>query len=153
MMSYGCDFHPLYRDDSSNHVRLNQVEIGLIPDRIGQRLRNLLYDHFYQSTSSQPVVYRLDITQLIQDEKVLGLTSEGQISRRQILVTVSYELWDIKNNQTIFTEMSSSTTWYNIGLESFGSVMAKNHATDRALHHLREQITLQILTFLKKMNA
>ena len=150
MMSYGCDFQPLYRHDSSNHVDLNQVEIGLIPDRIGQRLRNLLYDHFYQSTSSQPVVYRLDITQLIQDEKVLGLTSEGQVSRRQILVTVSYELWDIKNNQNILTETSSSTTWYNIALESFGSVVAKNHAIDRALHRLSEQITLQILTFLKR---
>ena len=150
MMSHGCDFHPLYGLDSSTHVSLSQIEIGLIPDRIGQRLRNLLYDQFYQSAYVQQAIYHLDVTMLTQDEKVLGLTSEGQISRRQIVVTVTYELRDIENNQTIFAETRSSTTWYNISLEPFGSVVAKNHAIDRALSRLSEQITLQILTFLRQ---
>ena len=145
-----CGFQPLYGDrgvGAGAAEKLNSVEIASIPDREGQKLRNLLIDRFYESTRPGNPRYRLDVT-LTAVEQKLALQKDASAVRAQLLVDAPFRLTDTANGQVVFQAKSRSMISYNILEQHYAGLLTVENAYDRALLDISNDITTRVAMHL-----
>jgi len=145
-----CGFQPLYGDrgiGAGAAEKLNSVEIASIPDREGQKLRNLLIDRFYESSRPGNPRYRLDVA-LTAVEQKLALQKDASAVRAQLLVSAPYRLTDTANGQVVFQSSSRSMISYNILEQHYAGLLTVENAYDRALLEISNDITTRVAMHL-----
>ena len=145
----GCGIQPLYGGSGPNSVagKLEQVEIGSIPDRYGQQLRNLLIDRFYQDGRPGNPRYRLD-TVLTATEQKLALQKDATAVRAQLLVNAPYRLIDTATGKVVFQSNARSYVSYNILEQQYAGLATVDNAYDRAILEISNDITSRVSMFL-----
>lgn len=146
----GCGFQPLYGDrgvGAAAAEKLETVDIAPIPDREGQKLRNLLIDRFYTTSRPAQTRYRLDASVNAVEQK-LALQKDASAVRAQLLVTVPYRLVDTANGQVVFQSNSRSMISYNILEQHYAGVLTVENAYDRALLEISNDVTSRVAMFL-----
>lgn len=143
----GCGFHPVYGTGAGQVAaseQLNRVNIGNIPNRSGQQLRNLLIDRFY-TTGALPESedYRLNIN-LTATERKLGVRRDASATRGQMLISADFQLQDIASNKVLYRSNSSVRVSYNILDAPFATLATKDHAYERGLVHLADDIRTRV---------
>ncbi len=147
-----CGFRPLYgrrEDGSSVDDRLKAVEIGLIADRRGQILRNLLVDRFHRDGATEPV-HRLSVELQIV-ERSLGIQVDATATRAQLKMTTRYRLDDIAANKVVFRSSSRVVANYNVLSEQFATIAAEESALQQGLVQLSERVASRIGLFLNRL--
>ncbi|AWK86056.1 LPS assembly lipoprotein LptE [Azospirillum thermophilum] len=145
-----CGFQPLYGGagvGAGAAEKLNTVEIAPIPDREGQKLRNLLIDRFYESSRPGNPRYRLD-TSLTAYEQKLALQKDASAIRAQLMVTAPYRLVDTATGQVVFQSSARSMISYNILEQHYAGLLTVENAYDRALSEISNDITTRVAMFL-----
>ncbi len=149
----GCGFRPLYGGTDSpfggTAVRLNEVEIAVIPDRVGQKLRNLLIDRFYLQGRPATPVYRLESSLGITSTDV-GLRADGSATRALMRVTAAYRLVDIEARKVVFTGQARSMIDYDIPDPQLAALVNERDAIDRGLVDLADEITTRVAVFVNQ---
>lgn len=146
----GCGFQPLYGGSSVGAAasdRLMEVDIASIPNREGQKLRNLLIDNFYPSQRPGSTRYRLDIA-LSASEQKLALQKDATAVRAQLLVNAPYRLTDTQTGKVVFQSNSRSMISYNTLEQHYAAIVTVQSAYDRALEDISNDITTRIAMFL-----
>lgn len=146
----GCGFQPLYGDrgvGAAAAEKLETVDIAPIPDREGQKLRNLLIDRFYTVSRPAQTRYRLDASINAVEQK-LALQKDASAVRAQLLVNVPYRLIDTANGQVVFQSSSRSMISYNILEQHYAGVLTVENAYDRALLEISNDLASRVAMFL-----
>lgn len=150
-----CGFTPLYGAGGlTNHSEippiLNQIQIGSIPDRDGQSLRNALIDQFYGGGTPTNPHYKLTIAPLSQSTSDLDVTIDDEATRRQLRVSTVMTLTRIDDPTTpILTRPLYSLVSYNVLQSQFTTRVTQQNARDNAITDLARQIEQAIVVALR----
>ena len=148
-----CGFSPVYADkDHRDNVALaafDQVEIDNIPDRDGQRLRNLLLDRMYRDGRPGNARYTLEIKELIERRFDLDVTKSADSTRGQLRLATTLRLVDKQTGQRVLERELLSITSYNILGSEFTNRVAEDNARQNALEDLARQVETQLSLYFR----
>lgn len=152
-----CGFRPLYappaEDASGEGVyafeALKAVDVGLIPDRDGQYLRNKLVRLLHPSGRARQMEYILRIS-FSESRTDLDVQQSAIATRANLTVNVRYDLFTIESGATVGGGYVSATGGFNIFESEFQTLVAEQGARERALESAAEQVRIRIATLLNR---
>lgn len=149
----GCGFQPLYQQggpqDPGVDAQLAAIAIAPIRDREGQQLHNILLDRLQphgQSGDRYRLVTELDISRV-----ELGLALDATTRRARIVVTARFRL--IEDRQQIYSFSSRSASSFSTVEADYASVVAQQHAIERSLTEIGDDVRLRLAAFLRSRGA
>lgn len=151
-----CGFSPVYGDYSQSSSKiesssaLNQIRITPMTDREGQFLRNALLDRFYQGGYPSTPLYELTMGALAEQETDFDITVESEATRRQLKISTTLNLIDLKTKKRVFNRPIYALSSYNILESEFATRVSEESAREAILNDLARQIEQQITLFLNK---
>ncbi|MCW2235523.1 LPS assembly lipoprotein LptE [Azospirillum canadense] len=146
-----CGFQPLYggRGAANVSAKLQEVDIGMISDQYGQKLRNLLIDRFYKDGRPAQSQYRL-LTSLTASEQKLALQKDATAVRAQLVVSAPYQLVDTNTGKVVLSSSSRSFVSYNVLEQQYAGLVTVENAYDRALLEISNDITARVAMYLNR---
>lgn len=152
-----CGFHPVYGVNKYTAIgveeRLAQIEIGNIPDREGQFLRNALIDRFYRDGRPTDPAYTLRITEIQETSRNLDVTIDSDTTRGQLSLKTSIQLINKADGKTLLTRNLRSIASYNILQNEFANRVSEQSTREHALDDLARQVEEQIALYFKENGA
>ena len=148
----GCGFRPLYGNAAGGpvHESFSQIRVGIIPDRPGQILRNFLIQRLNPDGRPTEPRYALEV-RITEREQRLAITQEAVAERNNLLVTASYSLRDIAENEILLSGNNTSITSFSILLDEVATLSAEQAARERALRDLSDQIRLDLALYFQRV--
>ncbi len=154
LLTTACGFEPIYAYKELGYIKseLETVHIDPIPDRIGQELRNNLYDIMAPSGAPEQPLWNLDVS-LSQSIQNISLERSSFSTRANLKVTASFIL---KNKDTdnpyFFTATTKAISSYNILDSDYANLIAKRDAQSRAVTSLSKDIARQLALWLRTLD-
>ncbi len=150
----GCGFRPLYGTGGSDpdvQARLGEVQVGLIPERSGQLLRQALQSRLERGGAGIARRYDLAV-QLALGFEPIAIQRDNSASRVRIIGTASWVLTaQDAQRRTIANGSVRETDGYNIVNQQFFAAELNNTAVQRRMTEaLAERITTQLATHFSK---
>lgn len=147
----GCGFKPVYGVHSAGQSpaaiqQFAAIDIPVLPNRLGQQMRNLLIDALHPSGAEGDYRYKLavGITEAVVS---LGLQENSTSTRGQVRITVKYSLTDAETGKTVLRETLRSSTGYNILINQFSSVLSQDDAEQQGLQQIADDMTLHLALY------
>ena len=146
----GCGFRPLYgRNSVSGRAEVRDALAGLrvrsIPDRQGQRLRQILREKLATSGAASP--YELDV-KLSQQVQELGVRRDSTTSRANVIFTAALTV--LESGQRVFTDNVQAIVSYNILDDQYATVASQSDAEDRALRMVGDDIKTRLAVYFDR---
>ena len=150
----GCGFRPLYGDHTgSGGETLAQIGVEQIPDRAGQKLRNMLLERLTPTGPPGNPAYVLSVS-LDEARQELAIRKDETATRANLTVTAQFVLRALREPQLgTYAGVANSTNSYNVLRSEFATLSAENDARDRALRVLAEEIRIRIAAALQNPQA
>ena len=126
------------------------MDIGNIPDREGQYLRNALIDRFYRSGRPVNAAYDLDIDRITETLVDLDITKSSDATRGQLKVQTRLKLIGRASGSVVLERDVRSITSYNILGSEFATRVTEDNARTNALDDLARQIEMQLNLYFKR---
>jgi LPS-assembly lipoprotein len=147
----GCGFKPVYGVHSAGKSpaaiqQFAAIDIPVLPDRLGQQMRNLLIDSLHPNGAAGDYRYKLavGITEAVVS---LGLQENSTSTRGQVRLTVKYSLTDAETGKTVLKETLRTSTGYNILINQFSSVLSQQDAEQQGLQQIADDMTLHLALY------
>lgn len=151
----GCGFEPVYGNHGSAvsgvEDDLSFVDIGIIPNREGQYLRNALMDRFYRS-APQEKRYSLSFTPIVEVIRDLDITTSSDSTRAQLRQSVQFVLTDRNSREKLMTRDIYSVVSYNILASEFSNRVSEDNARLNGLEDLAQQVERHLTLYFKSQN-
>ncbi len=141
-----CGFQPMYGNLGPNSIgaaQLQQVDIGIVKDRYGQKLRNHLIDRFYVDGRPTAPRYLLEIT-LSASEQKLAIQKDATATRAQLVVNAPYQFIDVATGEILFQANARSYISYSVLEQQYAALVTVENAYDRALLEIANDITTRV---------
>ena len=152
-----CGFHPVYGVNKYTAVgveeHLSQIQIGNIPDRDGQYLRNELIERFYRDGRPINPAYALTITSITESLRDLDITIDSDTTRGQLALSVTMQLTDKKTRETLLERNLRSVASYNIIDSEFANRVSEQNTRENALNDLARQTEEQLALYFKRQSS
>ena len=149
-----CGFQPMYgtasRGNSSIESVLAQVEIGNIPDREGQFLRNDLIDRFYADGRPVSPKYLLAIEPIHETTRDLDITKSSDATRAQLRLETQMALKDMSTGEIVLKRKLTAISSYNVLTSEFATRVSEQNMRENGLKDLARQIELQVGLYFKR---
>jgi len=147
-----CGFAPLYGEHGVAGTPgvvedLASISIRPIPDRQGQRMRQVLREDFTPHGAPDHPLYDLDVTLTSRVEE-LGIRKDATSSRANFILSVSFYL--SQGGQRIFGDRVSSTVGYSILDDQYATVTAQADAQERAIRETSDALKTRLSVFFSK---
>ena len=149
----GCGWHPVYAPaaggKSGNAITgLAEIQVGLLPERRGQLLREGLLARFRRDGAAVARRYDLTITYTIDGENI-GIQRDNTTSRVRLVGIAS---WSLTAQDPKRTQLTSGTArqidGYNVFINQYFAADMESDAVRRRLTDaIADQITLQLATW------
>ncbi|MHA1536464.1 MAG: LPS assembly lipoprotein LptE [Alphaproteobacteria bacterium] len=150
----GCGYRPLYASGGDSGVadELAAVKIGLIPNRTGQQLRNILLDRMNPRGEPSQPLYRL-VVAVLPSRQELGVRKDDTSTRANFILQGKYRLLDAKNGRILFEADSRRVASYNISDDDFSTISAAEAARGRVASEMADEIVTRIAVYLNRRRA
>ena len=129
------------------YEKLAQVDVGKIPGRVGQKIRN---DLIFQTTGGghrMPPNYRLDIA--VQSSVTSTLVrQDGDAASQVYNLTANFKLTRLSDNSVALQGTSYSKAGFNRFTSIYSNVRARRNAEDRAATTVSEDLKSRISAYL-----
>lgn len=149
-----CGFHPQYGVNKYTAVgvedKLALVDIGSIPDREGQYLRNALIDRFYRDGRPANTKYTLNISPVKETLIDLDITKTSDATRKQLRLETIMSFKNKQTGEVLLNRKIQTITSYNILGSEFSTRVSEDNTRLNALDDLARQIEQQIALYLKR---
>lgn len=150
----GCGnggFKPLYGSSSVGGAnvseKLAQVDVGRVPGRVGQKVRNELIFATTGGGDRLPPEYRLDIA--IQEAVTSTLVrQDGDAASQVYNLTANFKLTRLSDNSVALQGTSYGKAGFNRFTSIYSNVRARRSAEDRAASTVSEDLKSRISAFL-----
>ncbi len=146
----GCGFQPLYgQSGAGSSENLAAIQIDQIADRMGQRMRNLLFDKLTPRGAPDRPLYRLSVS-LRESKQELAIRKDESATRANLTVIANFSLSVIQRPDIgTLSGTAASTNSYNVLQSEYATLSAENDARIRALAVLAEEIRLRVAAGLR----
>lgn len=153
----GCGFEPMYGSNSAGakavDVALPNVDIGNIPDRDGQYLRNLLIDRLYTNGRPDAAPYTLKFSPLQKSIVDLGIQKDATATRAQIQITTHMELVDKATNKAVLQRDLKTVGAYNLLDDQLATLVSQQNITESILQEMRDDAVTQLSLYFRRKTA
>lgn len=140
----GCGFRPLYGTPQYDILpELAAIQVSPIADRIGQQLRNMLYDRLTPDGEPKRPRYTLRV-RVTTTKKSLGIQEDETVTRANLIVRADFLLQAAADGRHLVEGVSRSTTSYDVVESDFATLAAEADAERRALTVIRDDITARL---------
>lgn len=153
----GCGFQPLYGTSQGDRVvseRLGEIQVGLIPERSGQLLRQALVSRLERDGAK--VAKRFDLLvqlSLTADPNAIQLDNSASRVRLIGIATWMLVAQDAQKT-TVASGSARELDGYNIVNQQFFSAeLASSAVQRRMMDALADQITIQIAIYINNISA
>jgi LPS-assembly lipoprotein len=149
-----CGFHPLYAESEQaiDEPALAAIKVMPIKDRIGQMLEFSLRSSFNPQGRVVEPRYQLSVA-LIVTRVDLGIQRDATSTRGRVDVQASFQLIDVKDNKSVYTSRTQSTSAFNILTDAFAAEVAEEDARARTVRDLSEEIRARVALFLRRQQT
>ena len=150
----GCGYRPLYASGEKGSVGgdLAAVKIGLIPNRTGQQLRNILLDRMNPHGEPSLPLYKLEIA-IVPSREELGVRKDDTSTRANFILIGKYRLMDANNGRTLFEAEGRRVASFNISDDEFSTLNAAAAARRRVAQELADEIVVRVAVYLNRRRA
>lgn len=147
----GCGFKPLYGNvpGSVTSAELAAVDIGLIPDRSGQILRNRLVTRMQPRGPAAETLYILDVD-LNESSVGLAVETDETATRTNLTITATVALTDIENGDVVFVDTLRSYASYDVLTAEYATLVAERDARERVLVDLADRVATSVALYLQR---
>lgn len=151
----GCGFTPVYGDNSTSvgpaaQDRLSHVAIDLIPDRLGQILRNELIDQFYRATGRPADATSHLSIGLASFKENLGIQKDATATRARLRVTANVNLIDNVSGKVLYHTDVRSIVSYDISQAQFSTLVTEQDGYNRAVEEIGKEITMRLALYFDR---
>jgi LPS-assembly lipoprotein len=144
-------FRPLYGNASLGGTGANEklaaVDVGPIPGRVGQRIRNELIFQTTGGGSPLPPEYRLDIA-IRESLSATLVRRDGEAEGQVYNLDASYKLVRITDKAVVAEGKSYSRAPFDRSTSVFANVRAREDAENRAARTVGEELRTRLLAHL-----
>ncbi|MBM3549405.1 MAG: hypothetical protein FJX54_20905 [Alphaproteobacteria bacterium] len=151
-----CGFEPMYGErggaPSPATQAMAETRIALIPDRIGQELRNQLLDRL--TPLGPPARPRYELVVSVSERlDNLGIARDDSATFGRLTVTATFTLRDIAGGRPVYAGQSKWTNGFTKVSSHFANLANEADARSRALREIGEDIRQQIGVHFSKSGA
>lgn len=146
----GCGFRPVYAPDTGGgagaaEIGLGETEVQLIPERLGQLLREALQARFERAQASGKRRYDLQVAVGLSAEGI-GIQRDNSTSRVRLVGTATWRLMSQAPQPAVLLQgVTREVDAYNvIDQQYFASDMQSEAVQRRMMDALAEKLTLQL---------
>jgi len=145
----GCGFSPLYGERSASAVpgvndALKQIVIRPLPDRQGQKLRQVLREQLHPRGTAQAPAYDLEVHLTTRIEEI-GVRLDATSSRANYILTANFYLNE--GSSRLIGDRVQAIVSYNILDEQYATVASQADAENRAIRRIGEEITTRLAVY------
>lgn len=155
----GCGWRPVYAPASGGGIGaaeqgLMETEIGWMPERNGQLLREALKARFERGTGGAARRYDLTVNLSIQAEGI-GIQRDNTTSRVRLIGTAAWTLQaQDQQRSTLTNGFAREVDGYNIFSQQYFAADLQSATVQRRMTDaLAEQITLQVAAWFNRRTA
>ena len=139
-----CGFQPMYGKRAPEAAPLSAdlaaIEVGVIPDRSGQLLRNELI-HLLNPASDAAPPRRYTLAVALKEEiDTFAVERSGFATRANVEVRATYTLVDETTGNPVLAGTSRAISGFNILREDFSTYVASGDARNRAISQIAFEI-------------
>ncbi len=148
----GCGFRPMYarrRQGGEVVDELAAIRIDLIPDRIGQLLRNDLIERLTPFGEPRYPRYRLQV-QLQQSSVSLAIQPDSTITRYNLHIDVSFTLTDVQTGAEVYHGRARAVGSYNAVRSDFATLSAEQDTARRTVREASEEVSTLLSVFFSR---
>ena len=142
----GCGFSPLYANsgaDGSVQNKMDEVSVGLIPDRPGQLLRQSLQTQLQTAGAPTQELYLLSVNYSIAEQDI-GIQADTSSTRNRYTAVAIWSLAPIGNPQQPLTQGQATTQdALNIIDQQYFAISLETNTINQ---QLADEIAAQIAT-------
>ncbi len=146
-----CGFRPLYEAGGSTDLlvsRLASVDVGPVPDRLGQVLTNQLVDRMKVSGEN---AYRLDVT-LDQSTRGFGVRPDASVAQEELTLVANLALVDNQSGETVIVDRLRARGSYDVVLSDFANVQQREDTARRLVLDLAERIERRLVLYFSEQS-
>ena len=150
----GCGYQPLYGTGFAGGQggvaeKLRAVDIGTIPGRVGQEVRNELIFKETGGRDPAPPRYRLEIA-LRESAQSLLVNLQGAAAGQIYALDVDFKLIEVGTQKVLLTSKANARAAYQQEVSTFAIVRARRDAEDRGARQVADSIRTQVAAFLSQ---
>ena len=147
----GCGFKPLYGNvpGSVGGAQLASVDIGLIPDRSGQILRNRLVTRMQPQGPAADTNYILDVD-LNESSVGLAVETDETATRTNLTITATVALTEIETGDVVYVDNVRSYASYDVLTAEYATLVAERDARERVLVDLADRVATSVALYLQR---
>jgi len=134
-----CGFSPLYEAGGSSvtmQAKLAAIEVGPIPDRLGQIMRNRLVDRLNASGATD---YTLAVA-LRQSSEGFGVRPDAATTQEQLTLVAVIKLTSNEDGTVLFEQELRARTSFDIVQSDFSTITQREDSARRLVLELAERI-------------
>jgi LPS-assembly lipoprotein len=148
-----CGFTPLYGDNSSDanvEQKMDEVSVGIIPDRTGQLLRQSLQDQLEVAGAPTQQLYLLSVSYSIISQAT-GIQEDTSATRERFTASASWALAPIGNPFKPLAKGGASTedALNIIDQQYFQITLETNTVNQQLANEIAAQISAQVAAYFK----
>jgi LPS-assembly lipoprotein len=149
----GCGFRPLYGDNSDVAAQLAGIDVGLIPNRTGQVLREELQRRMLGADAG-PVQYDLSVKLTLRTDIAGIIATNSVASRERLSATGSWTLRNVGDQKVVANGTANAADAENIlNQQYFVADMETDAVNQRLMELLADQITAEVAARLRTAKA
>lgn len=158
-----CGLSPVYGKyantnmDPSVKSSIDSVYVDTIPNREGQKLRNLLIDRLVLSgkNAKAGANYKLQISAISENIYDIGIAKDDTATRSQIRLSVSMSLVDtrIDGGKPLLNRSLWAVTSFNQLASQYTTLVTEDDARTQAIQQLSDQIVTQLELYFANPTA
>ncbi len=145
----GCGFRPVNQQQVVQNQRFSQIFVLPIADREGQVLRNELTRRLNPYGEPSDPRYHLAVD-LALTTRSLGVRAEGDTTRAQRVMTLSYKLSNVHDGVVLDQGSLTENVSYNVADYEYLDDFALQSAHERGIESLGEQLERRLALFFQR---
>jgi LPS-assembly lipoprotein len=146
-----CGFEPLYGehrgDETTVTADMAAIRIEAIPDRIGQKMYNMLHERLTPEGRIAEPKYALRVRLRETNEELLYERDETA-TRANLTIRADYELRRLEDDEVIAKGTSRATSSYDILSSQYATVVSEDDARERAARVVSDDIRTRVAVAL-----
>ncbi len=149
-----CGFTPLYGDSGTSAAsvqqQMDEVSVGIIPNRTGQLLRQSLQDQLQVAGAPTQETYLLTVDYNIYAESI-GIQQDTSSTRQRFTATASWSLAPIGNpKKPLAKGLASTEDALNIIDQQYFAITLETNTINKQLaDEIAAQISAQVAAYFK----
>jgi LPS-assembly lipoprotein len=145
-----CGFESLRAPKNQLSVSRPDIEIGNIPDREGQYLRNLLIDRLYTHGRPADAAQQLKFSPLDKNISNIGIQSDATATVAQMQISTQMQLVEKATGAVLLQRRLKAAGSYNLLDNQLATLVSQQNVTENILRGLGDDAVMELNLYFRR---